>query len=636
MLVKFEAISILFGRIRLTKRLSLIGAALFVVLSYTAVFAVPKPVLFSYAGGTCSGQLSILPGIFNTKDKGRFALDYRGGVSVAATRLWSTKVCFTPNSLPHADIVRVESAPWGGWIFRNRYIMTVGDAPHIVHTAPTPQSLHKPLALKLNLPDRVLQYSVANDIKEQPCSVNATQLLCGVDKLGLAQGTSYTLKLKRSFGSELVGTATGIQVAIMPATKVVSVSLKADEIVYNKPKSADFSLDKPLISAVAKLDHIAGATTTAIQLNIKVDGSHVGLTWDQDLPRDSAFRLTLASAEASDGSGLDSPYIINFRTSGGPKVIGVSIGNTGVDSNARAIVTFDQALSKDAINLASINGGIASISRSGTNQIVFALRNLPRCGTFSLNIAKGVVGDNDVLSDQAWSFTSRANCGTVRTIGTSVKGKPIQAHYYGTGATTILFTGGMHGNEPSGTYIMQDWANYLDANGYKIPADKQIVVVPNINPDGIAINQRYNANNVNIDRNFPSSDWISDISLTNGQVLPHGGGVTPLSEPETRAIADLTSSLHVRAEISFHSSGALVGANKIADSTVIGSLYARGVGYGTMFDNPESVMGYTLTGEYETWMGEKFGIPAILIELPTSKGKYFLRHLNTLWSMVNL
>ena len=479
--------------------------------------------------------------------------------------------------------------------------------------------------------------SSATDNKEQPCSVDATQILCGVDKLGLAQGSTYTIKLKRSFGSELVGAAMSIKVAIMPATKVLTASVKADEIIYTKPKSVELLLDKPLVSAVAKLDHIEGATATAIQLGLKLDGSHVGLTWDRELPRDTAFRLTLASAEARDGSGLESPYIINFRTSGGPKVVGINIGNASIDPNARAIVTFDQALSKDAnIGLASLSGGVASLSRQGTSQIVFALHNMPRCGAFSLNIAKGLVGDNGVTSDQAWSFDSRVSCGILRTIGYSVKGRPIQAYLFGTGATTILFTGGIHGNEPSGTYIMQDWVSYLDANGYKIPANKQVVVMPNVNPDGIANNQRYNVNNVNIDRNFPSIDWISDISLPNGQVLPHGGGVSSLSEPETRSIADFTSSLHLRAELSFHSSGALVGANKIADSIAIGSMYARGVGYATMFNNPESIMGYTLTGEYETWIGEKFGTPAILIELPTSNGRYFSQHLNTLWSMTNL
>ena len=302
------------------------------------------------------------------------------------------------------------------------------------------------------------------------------------------------------------------------------------------------------------------------------------------------------------------------------------------------VVTFDQALAKDAnvAGLASISGGNAAISRQGNNQIAFALRDVPMCATFSLAVAKGLMGENGVASAQDWSHGSRITCRQTKTIGYSVRGRPIVAHFYGTGPSTVLFTGGIHGNEPSGVYIMQDWANHLDANAHRIPAGKQIVVVPNLNPDGIATGQRYNASNVNLDRNFPSSDWASDITVLGGKVLPRGGGVNPLSEPETRAIANLTSSLQLRAMISYHSSGALVGANKVADSVAIGQRYATAVGYGTMFYNPESIMGYTLTGEYETWIGEKLGAPAVLIELPNSTGRFFPRHQNILWAMAGL
>jgi hypothetical protein len=315
----------------------------------------------------------------------------------------------------------------------------------------------------------------------------------------------------------------------------------------------------------------------------------------------------------------------------------VSIGGGGVEASARVVVSFDQALAADTniARLASISGGGASITRQGGNQVVFALRGLPRCQAFTLNIAKGAMGESGAASTEDWTFASRVSCRSTKVIGYSVQGRPIQAYFYGSGGSTVLFTGGIHGDEASGTYIMNDWVADLDTNAHKIRAGRQIVVVPNLNPDGIAKGQRYNMNNVNIDRNFSSSDWISDITNANG-LVPRGGGGAPLSEPETKAIADLASSLSLRASISFHSSGALVGANKVADSVIIGSKYAAGVGYGTMFDNPEAVMGYTLTGEFETWLGEKFGTPAVLIELPTAKGRYFPRHQTMLWNMVNL
>ena len=148
------------------------------------------------------------------------------------------------------------------------------------------------------------------------------------------------------------------------------------------------------------------------------------------------------------------------------------------------------------------------------------------------------------------------------------------------------------------------------------------MVVPAVNPDGIAAGTRNNAHNVNLARNFPSANWKADIETASG-VLPGGGGVSPGSEPEAAALIALTRTLRPRLEVSFHAQGSLVGANKYADSVPIGEGYAKMVGYKTMFYNAEAVMGYSITGEYEEWMGEEMNIPALLIELPTLSGNYF-------------
>ena len=182
---------------------------------------------------------------------------------------------------------------------------------------------------------------------------------------------------------------------------------------------------------------------------------------------------------------------------------------------------------------------------------------------------------------------------------------------------------------------MQDWVSSLDSNAYKIPAGRQVVVVPTLNPDGLATSTRYNAHNVNLDTNFATANWTSDIHNLSGIVVG-GGGPTPMSEPETQAIASLTIRLQPRLEVSFHTQGSLVGANQRGDSTAIGNLYAASVGYTSMIGHAEQTMGYAITGEYEEWAGEQYGIPAILIELPTMTGRYFGSNQSTLWKMVNI
>lgn len=55
-----------------------------------------------------------------------------------------------------------------------------------------------------------------------------------------------------------------------------------------------------------------------------------------------------------------------------------------------------------------------------------------------------------------------------------------------------------------------------------------------------------------------------------------------------------------------------------------------------MYYNAEQVMGYSMTGEYEDWMGEEMGIPAILIELPTHGGNYLDSQLPALRKMLSV
>jgi murein peptide amidase A len=638
MLLNFDG-SHNFGVPKLVNKHTVLAFVLLSCLLYAGFFALSKQVSFSYAHTTCTREVTLFPALHRAVGDSGLTLEYRDGLKVGNAPLASTSVCFIPEAAPKKGFVDVSGAPFGSWLFRSHYRVGVGEAPKVLGASTQPaQALSQPLKLRLSQPDRVFRYYLTTGGKAQLCQVASSHLACGVDQLGLTQGATHTLMLQRRFEDRPAGDTQGVQVAILPATKVTASIPMPEETVYSKPKAAEITLDKPLAAATATLELVNGNAFTPVNAQVTVAGAKVLVNWNEDLPRERTLRLVLRTATASDGSRLDGAYAVQFRTSGGPRVVGVSIGGSGVAGNARVVVTFDQALASNAnvTGLAGISGGGASISRQGNNQVVFALRDLPRCAPFTLSIAKGLLSESGIASTQDWAHASRIMCRTTRTIGYSVRGRPIVAYFYGSGPSTVLFTGGIHGNERSSTYIMDDWVAHLDANAHRIPAGRQVVVVPNVNPDGIAINQRYNAHNVNLDRNFPSSDWISDIGLSNGQVLPQGGGPTPLSEPEARALADLANGLQLRASISFHASGSVVSANKVADSTAIATLYARSVGYDTVFANPEATFGYTLTGELETWVGEKFGTPAILIELPTATGRFFSRHQGVLWTMVNL
>jgi protein MpaA len=106
-------------------------------------------------------------------------------------------------------------------------------------------------------------------------------------------------------------------------------------------------------------------------------------------------------------------------------------------------------------------------------------------------------------------------------IGRSVQGRPITLVRVGAADATrrILVVGCIHGNEPVGQAIVDDLAR-----SSPMP-DTQLLLVRDMNPDGVAHHERTNARGVDLNRNSPEH-WA-------------GAGARPWSEPETRAIRDL-------------------------------------------------------------------------------------------------
>jgi len=86
---------------------------------------------------------------------------------------------------------------------------------------------------------------------------------------------------------------------------------------------------------------------------------------------------------------------------------------------------------------------------------------------------------------------------------------------------TVLVVGAIHGDETAGMRI----ASRLIAAG--APARTELLVVPTVNPDGVAAGTRGNAHGVDLNRNFPFR-WRP---LSGGEY----SGPGPLSEPEARA-----------------------------------------------------------------------------------------------------
>lgn len=609
-----------------------IGGVLFAAILYGIVFFIPKSVLFSYAQTTCVGHFALAPSL-QRFESDEFEGTLKGGVG----HLFSTELCLTPKESPETGSRVAKLSPFGGFVAQKHFRVEVPKAP-LAHTGDfigKTISATQPLKIKLSEPDALHTYTLKIADKMTSCAQVSAELSCDMDPLDLNHGTEYTAELQRAYKEELETLVEGTFATLQPLL-IEKASIKNKQTVYDMPTSLTFRFSQPVESSEVSFTKGKGDKAETIETQQKAEGSTLTISFGE-LARETDYVLELKQAVGTNGSSLAEPVTTKFKTSGGPKVTKVSIGSSGVSRSATIVVTFDQPIDKSVTvaKFARVEGATATVSRQSDKSIAFSLRG-GDCKTFTLIVDKGIKsGSNNLTSKAAWRHTARTTCGYAWSIGSSVQGRSIVAYSFGSGSKTILMTGGIHGSEPSSVTTLQAFVGWLRANAYRIPSDKRIVVVPNTNPDGIAMGTRYNARNVNLGRNFPTKNWSASIDTASGR-LPKGGGTSAGSEPEAKALIRLTRQLRPRLEVSYHAQGSLVGANKYGDSVRIGNIYAQTVGYGTMYYNAEDVMGYAMTGEYEDWMGEEMNIPAILIELPSHGGNYLTSQLPALLKLFKI
>jgi len=196
---------------------------------------------------------------------------------------------------------------------------------------------------------------------------------------------------------------------------------------------------------------------------------------------------------------------------------------------------------------------------------------------------------------------------SLETVGYSTDGRVIRAIVIsdnpGTleGEPAIRLTGGIHGIEKISVELMIRFIEYLTYNYDKDPEvedlinNRYIVIIPVFNPDGLAADNRYNGNKVDLNRNF-SYEWVP------GTV--HGSGA--LSEVESQAMVSFSQSNIFHLSATFHSGAVLLnmpfdyGKESAGLAPAENDLVrAFGKAYttaGTFLDNPD-LSTYTLMDE---------------------------------------
>lgn len=110
-------------------------------------------------------------------------------------------------------------------------------------------------------------------------------------------------------------------------------------------------------------------------------------------------------------------------------------------------------------------------------------------------------------------------------VGHSVEGRPLVCRRIGEGEYVVLMMASIHGNESAGTPLLNDLGEHVLANS-ELLGGVTLVLMPAVNPDGVANSERYNARGVDLNRNFPAENRQNSARY----------GLNALSEPEALAI----------------------------------------------------------------------------------------------------
>ena len=137
-------------------------------------------------------------------------------------------------------------------------------------------------------------------------------------------------------------------------------------------------------------------------------------------------------------------------------------------------------------------------------------------------------------------------------LGTSVEGREFVAERHGTpGGRRVLVVGVIHGNEDAGLAVVDELRT--TAEGGAIPEGIELWLVPSMNPDGELAQDRHNANEVDLNRNFPFG-WGPIGEPGNSQYA----GTGPASEPETQAMVAFISQLRPELALWYHQDANLI------------------------------------------------------------------------------
>ncbi|HMG98217.1 MAG TPA: M14 family zinc carboxypeptidase, partial [Gaiellales bacterium] len=196
--------------------------------------------------------------------------------------------------------------------------------------------------------------------------------------------------------------------------------------------------------------------------------------------------------------------------------------------------------------------------------------------------------------------------------GRSVRGAELRVHL--PARPRHLLVAGMHGEEPETVQLARGVLERVDADA------ATCAIVLCANPDGIADGTRQNARGVDLNRNFPATTWRAGTTpsypagidpaqrVSANRTNISSTGATPLSEPESTALAALIERLGPSLVLDLHAPLELVLTTPLVPEAVAREL-ADAAGMEVTDD-----IGSPVPGALRDWLGDN-GVPCVTYEL---------------------
>lgn len=177
-----------------------------------------------------------------------------------------------------------------------------------------------------------------------------------------------------------------------------------------------------------------------------------------------------------------------------------------------------------------------------------------------------------------------------------------------------LVIGVFHGDEPQGKFLIDEYLkNYptsksLISSWERNRGERSLLFIPCLNPDGMQLDQRTNANGVDLNRNFPTKNWGEDTSKAGNNPADYFGGKSAGSEIETQFVIDVIREYQPKSILTLHAPYKVVNFDGPAKEL------AQKISDIIKYPVEESI-GYPTPGSFGTYAGIERQIPTITLEL---------------------